>query len=84
MSDWANGSKSSSSFQGTTANRVLAALAGYHLKQIHPNQYRCNSPLRPGSDSRGITQPADGKHHLDASFWLQSLSVHLGVQVDRY
>src|SRR5258706_13630684 len=50
--------------QATTAEQVLTALANYHLKQEKPNHYRCDSPLRPGSDSHGfvlILDP-DGEH----------------------
>src|SRR5688572_3315682 len=88
MSDWTNGSKFSSSYQGTTASRVLAALAEFHLKQIHPNQYRCNSPLRPGSDSHGfmlIVDP-DGEHgayfdhaHEEDQGSLYDLAARLGI-----
>src|SRR5258708_24328712 len=50
--------------QATIAEQVLAALASYKLKQEKPYHYRCNSPLRPGSDSHGfvlILDP-DGEH----------------------
>lgn len=47
----------------STAARVLAALKPYNLKQTAPNQYRCNSPLRPGSDSHGFTLHISGPEH---------------------
>lgn len=48
----------------TTAERVLLALQPYNLKSEGTGKYRCNSPLRPNSDSHAFTltiQP-DGEH----------------------
>lgn len=48
----------------TTAQRILAALAPHGLKTAGPNEYRCNSPLRPGSNSGALSLhlDADGEH----------------------
>lgn len=47
----------------TTGDRVLAHLQPYDLKK-HGNEWRCNSPLRPGSNSHGFTLriDPDGEH----------------------
>lgn len=48
----------------TTSERVLMALQPYNLKQEGTGKWRCNSPLRPNSDSHAFTltiQP-DGEH----------------------
>lgn len=47
----------------TTGEKVLAYLAGYQLKQ-HGDEWRCNSPLRPGANSHSFSvriEP-DGEH----------------------
>lgn len=44
----------------STADRVLQALQQYDIKQEGQNKWRCNSPLRPGSNSRGFTLTIDG------------------------
>lgn len=48
----------------TTGYAVLTALHQYQLKQSKPNEWRCNSPLRPGSNSHAlvITIEPDGEH----------------------
>lgn len=48
----------------TTAERVLAALQPYKLKQEGQGKYRANSPLRPGADSHSfrLKIEADGEH----------------------
>lgn len=47
----------------TTADQVLAALLPYGLKQESSGRYRCNSPLRPGSNSLGFTLRITGPEH---------------------
>jgi hypothetical protein len=46
----------------TTAEQVLAALALYDLKR-EGKEYRCNSPLRPGSNSHGFRVTIDDGEH---------------------
>jgi hypothetical protein len=41
--------------QQTTADKVLAALEAYKLKDKGHGKYRCNSPFRPGSNSHAFT-----------------------------
>jgi hypothetical protein len=64
MNDTVYSNNPSISFQPNTAARVLSALAAYDLKQEKANQYRCNSPLRPGSNSHGfmLVLEGDGEH----------------------
>lgn len=46
-----------------TAERVLAALQSYSLQSEGDGKYRCNSPLRPGSNSHAFTLTIhDGEH----------------------
>lgn len=51
----------------STADKVLAALAPYNIKQVKPGEYRSNSPLRPNSDSQAfmlkITDDEHGAYH---------------------
>lgn len=47
----------------TTAEKVLAALEAYGLKKEGQNRYRCNSPLRPGSNSHAFTVTIDDGEH---------------------
>lgn len=45
----------------TTAERVLSYLQSYDLKPNgSPNAWRCNSPLRPGSNSHSFTLKIEG------------------------
>jgi hypothetical protein len=89
MNDTVYSNPSSLSFQLTTAARVLAALAAWDLKQEKANQYRCNSPLRPGSNSHGfvLVLEGDGEHgayfdHVTGEGGsLYDLAAHLGVAV---
>lgn len=48
----------------TTGQRVLDYLKAYDLQDSGGDQYRANSPLRPGSNSHGftLTVSADGEH----------------------
>lgn len=49
---------------GSTGAHILSALEAYQLKPDGDHQWRCNSPLRPGSDSHSFRikiQP-DGEH----------------------
>lgn len=44
----------------STAEKVLAALATYELKEMKPGHYQCNSPFRPGSNSHAFTLTIEG------------------------
>lgn len=44
----------------STADKVLDALRAYDLKPSGANQWRSNSPLRPGSNSHGFTLTVEG------------------------
>lgn len=47
----------------STADKVLEALRSYGLKRDGDNQWRCNSPLRAGSNSHGFRVVLhDGEH----------------------
>lgn len=47
----------------TTWDKVRSALVPYNLKHERGDMWRCNSPLRPGSDSMGFTlNISDGEH----------------------
>lgn len=47
----------------STADKILQALQSYNLKKEGQNRYRCNSPLRPGSDSHAFTLTIEGDEH---------------------
>lgn len=47
----------------STADKVLTALGAYKLKSHGQNKYRCNSPLRSGSDSHAFSLTIDGPEH---------------------
>jgi hypothetical protein len=47
----------------STADSILAALGAYDLKQESPTEYRCNSPLRPGSNSHSFKLTIHGPEH---------------------
>lgn len=49
--------------QTSTADTILNALATYGLKKEHSGEYRCNSPLRPDSDSMGFTLKISDPEH---------------------
>jgi len=49
----------------TTAEKVIAALESHGLKKEGANKYRCNSPFRPGSDSKSFTLTIDDGEHGD-------------------
>jgi DNA-binding MarR family transcriptional regulator len=48
----------------STGEAILARLEAFDLKQEGQGKYRCNSPLRPGSNSRAFSLriEADGEH----------------------
>lgn len=46
----------------STAEKVLSALAAHDLKK-HGNEYRCNSPFRPGSNSHAFAVRIDDEEH---------------------
>ena len=75
----------------TTGEKVLAALQPYHLKPEGDGRWRCNNPLKPGSDSQAFTVKisADGEHgayknHVDGEVGsLYTLAEKLGIDVPR-
>jgi hypothetical protein len=88
MNDLAYYSSPGLSFQpSSTAARILTALVPYDLKsERESGKYRCNSPLRPGSNSHAFTLILhDGEHgayfdHVsDDSGTLYDLAQRLGI-----
>ncbi|MDX2137956.1 MAG: AAA family ATPase [Chloroflexota bacterium] len=74
----------------TTADKVLKALEAYNLTQEGDNRYRCNSPLRAGSDSESFSVIIDGaehgayKDHVSGdSGSLYQLAEKLGIAIER-
>jgi hypothetical protein len=73
----------------TTAETVLAALHRFTLRAEGNGRYRCNSPLRPGSNSHGFTLKIDpdGEHgtwhdHVSGeSGSLYQLATLLGIEL---
>lgn len=72
----------------STAEKVIAALQSYKLKEKGSGQYRCNSPFRSDSDSPSfslkITGDEEGKYHdfvSEDSGSLYQLAKHLGIEV---
>lgn len=47
----------------STADNILAALQHYHLTDEGNGKYRCDSPLRPGSNSLAFCLKIDGPEH---------------------
>ena len=47
----------------STAERVLEVLGRFGLKQEGSNQYRCNSPFRPGANSMSFTVTINSPEH---------------------
>lgn len=47
----------------STVNKILEALAHYNLKRESNVKYRCNSPLRAGSDSMSFSLLIEGDEH---------------------
>lgn len=47
----------------STADKVLAALQPYQVKPDGKDRYRCNSPLRPGSNSHAFSITIDDAEH---------------------
>lgn len=74
-----------------TGERVLAHLASYSLKHEANGEWRCNSPLRPGSNSHAFTLriDADGEkgawtdHAGGESGSLYDLAERLGIEIIR-
>jgi len=74
----------------STAQAVLSALGSYKLKSVGRNQYRCNSPLRAGSDGMNFALTIE---HDEAGAWfdhkedrggsLYELAKLLGVETPR-
>lgn len=75
----------------TTAEKVLAALQAHGLKQDGQGKYRCNSPLRPGSNSHGfcVVIHPDGEHGAyhdkvtGEAGSLYTLAETLGIGIER-
>jgi len=72
----------------STAEQIMRALEPYQLKQESANKYRCNSPLRPGSDSKAFTLVINGPEHgawhdfvTGESGSLYDLARHLGIAI---
>ena len=71
----------------STRDKVLSALQAHNLKQVGANQWRSNSPLRPGSDSHSFTLVCDDDEHgaykdfvSDDAGSLYDLAKHLGIE----
>lgn len=47
----------------TTSEKVLSALRSYDLRSEGGNKWRCNSPLRPGSNSHAFCVVIDDEEH---------------------
>lgn len=74
----------------STAQAILSALSGYDLKQEGQGRYRCNSPLRPGSNSHAFTLTIEGDEHgawkdhvSDESGSLYELARRLNIETGR-
>lgn len=72
----------------TVSQQVLAKLEAFKLKKEGANKYRCNSPLRPGSDSHSftLTIEADDRgawydHVAGEGGSLFDLVKHLGIDI---
>lgn len=73
----------------TTAEQVLARLEAFKLEKKGAGKYRCNSPLRPGSDSHAFSLKieADGEHGAYQDFAsddkgsLYDLAQQLGIEL---
>lgn len=72
----------------STSDKVLSALASYNLKKEGANGYRCNNPLRNGSDSMSFTltinTPEKGAwydHVAQEGGSLYELANHLGIEI---
>lgn len=74
----------------STAQSVLSALGAYKLKPNGHNQYRCNSPLRPGADGMNFALTIE---HDESGAWfdhkenrggsLYELAKLLGIETPR-
>lgn len=75
----------------TTGEKVLAALGGYKLREDGAGKWRCNSPLRIGSDSQSfaVTINGDMEHGAYKDFVsgesgsLYELAEKLNIEVPR-
>lgn len=47
----------------STADKVLTALQQFDIRDERNGKYRCNSPLRPGSNSHGFSLRIEGPEH---------------------
>lgn len=47
----------------STADKVLDALGAYELSRVGTNDYRCNSPFRPSSNSHAFALKIEGPEH---------------------
>lgn len=75
----------------TTGEQILTALAAHKLKKAAPNEWRCNSPLRTGSDSQSFSlRIEDGGEHgawhdhvTGEAGSLYQLAERLGIEVPK-
>lgn len=74
----------------STAQSVIAALGSYKLKQQGQNEYRCNSPLRPGADGMNFSLKIENDeagawfdHKEDRGGSLYELAKILGINTPR-
>ena len=71
----------------STTDQILKALETYNLKRDGENQYRCNRPWSPGSDSMGLSITIDDPEHgawydhvADEGGSLYLLAERLGIE----
>jgi DNA-binding MarR family transcriptional regulator len=74
----------------STAQSVLSALGSYKLKPTGQNEYRCNSPLRPGADGMNFSIKIEGDetgawfdHKENRGGSLYDLAKQLGIETPR-
>lgn len=72
----------------STAQKVIGALSPYGIKQVKPNEYQMNSPLRPNSDSFAFVLKIEGDEHgaffdhvTEEKGSLYDLAKHLRIDV---
>lgn len=91
MNNVNNDNNFSAQFQPSTATRVLDALAAFDLKaERGTGKYRCNSPLRPGSNSHAFNLTIEDEEHgaffdhvSEQSGTLYDLAKALGIDLPR-